>query len=62
MKALDDSWVLLINKAKITQRDRFFLLFLVILARLIESIALLIFIKQFPDLLEWVVTEILKVL
>ena len=51
-----------ILRAKITQRDRFVLLLIVALARLVESLALLLFVKEFPDLIEWVITEILKIL
>ena len=53
----------LINKAKITQRDRFFLYFLGMLVLLVHSVTgliLALLAKQIPDLVQWVITEILK--
>jgi hypothetical protein len=48
----------IINKSKISQKDRFILLFMVCLAYLIQSIGLLIFAKQLPDFVQWVLTQL----
>jgi hypothetical protein len=49
-----------LNKAKVSQRDRFTLYLLAMLALVINSISGLVLVKQLPDLLEWIVSEILK--
>lgn len=51
-----------INKAKISQRDRFFLLALLLAPYVINSISGLILAKQLPNLLEWLLNELTKYL
>jgi hypothetical protein len=51
---------LLILKAKVTQRDRFILLLILCLANLVNSLALLLAVKQLPDLVQLILTEIVK--
>jgi hypothetical protein len=43
-----------VNRAKIPQRDRFFIYLILCLSVLINSITGLILAKQLPDLVEWV--------
>jgi hypothetical protein len=44
----------IINKAKVTQRDRFFLYFMVTIYLLLRGITELALAKQLPDLVEWI--------
>ncbi len=49
-----------INKAKLSQRDKFILYLLGMLVLLMNSISGLVFVKQLPDLLELIINNILK--
>ncbi len=55
-----------LNKAKIPQRERFILLFLLTfmltLPMLISSITGLVLANNLPSLVEWILKEILKIL
>ena len=42
------------NKAKISQRDRFILLLILCLSSLVQSFGVLVLAKQLPDLVEWI--------
>ena len=54
--------VVLFNKAKITQKDRFILLLILCLIGLVNSLTALLFMNQLPDLLERILKEVLKLL
>jgi hypothetical protein len=43
-----------ITKAKISQRDRFILYFMIMFALLVNSFTGLLLVKQLPDLVEWI--------
>lgn len=43
-----------INRAKISQRDRFILLLILCLSSLVQSFGVVLLAKQLPDLVEWV--------
>jgi hypothetical protein len=44
----------IINKSKITQRDRFVLQLILSLSVLIESIGVVMLVRQLPDFVEWI--------
>ena len=44
----------IINKAKVTQRDRFFLYFMVTVYLLLRGITELSLARQLPDYVEWI--------
>jgi hypothetical protein len=48
-----------INRANISQRDRFILLFMVILSPLIKSVTELLAAKQLRDLIEWMLKHLI---
>lgn len=51
-----------INKAKLSQRDRFILYLLGMFVLVLNSVTGLVFVKQLPDLVEQIVNEILRLL
>ncbi len=50
-----------INRAKISQRDRFILMFMLVGTMLLNSVTGLVLAKQLSDLVEWIL-RLLKVL
>ena len=50
-----------INRAKVSQRDRFILLLILCLSTLVNSFTVLLLAKQLPEVVEWVL-KALKVL
>ncbi len=51
-----------LNRAKLPQRDRFILYLLGMIVLIINSLTGLVLVKELPSLLEWVLTEIFKLL
>ncbi len=51
-----------LNRAKLPPRDRFVLYLLGMIVLIINSLTGLVLVKELPSLLEWVLTEIFKLL